>query len=257
MEDFHDIIVENANVVLKRRFEKRMNIERTPRPIWFTAEIETEIKKRRSINRRKRYARPEEIENVFLEYMDQKNKVKRMVKEAITEYEVKMTNEIKNAKDSGRKMWKYINKLKGVDLKQKVVDIYNADGTIMEKCEMSEKVMGGWKGIYQMQGDNNELCWGEDRRTCYLMNEYVDRSMMELTNREAEDYQEFPEELLEHYEMMKGNIERRSGGYRILVDRQPYVSLRIPQEIAEHMEVLKIQYRGDEIKYRMEISRIE
>ena len=47
-----------------------------------------------------------------------------MVREAITGYEVKMAMEIKHAKDSGRKMWKYINKLKlkGVDLKQKNVD---------------------------------------------------------------------------------------------------------------------------------------
>ena len=57
-------------------------------------------------------------------YMDQKNKAKKMVKEAITGYEVKMAMEIKHAKDSGRKMWKYINKLKlkGMDLKQKNVD---------------------------------------------------------------------------------------------------------------------------------------
>ena len=70
---------------------------------------------------------------MFLEYMDQKNKVKKMVREAITGYEVKMAMEIKHAKDSGRKMWKYINKLKGVDLKQKNVDIYNEDGSIMMK----------------------------------------------------------------------------------------------------------------------------
>ena len=154
-------------------------------------------------------------------------------------------------------MWKYINKLKGVDMKQKAVDIYKADGTVMEKGEMSVKMMDGWKGIYQMQEDDNEVCWGEDRRTCYLMDEYTDRSTIELTSREADDCQRFPEELLEHYEMVKGNIERRSEGYQILFDRQPYVSLRIPQDIAEHMDVLKIQYRGDEIKYRMEITKIE
>ena len=101
-----------------------MNNEKTPRPIWLTIEIESEIKKRRYINRRKRYTGPGEIRTVFLEYMDQKNKVKKMVREAITGYGVKMAMEIKHAEDSGRKMLKYINKLKDVDLKQKNVDIY-------------------------------------------------------------------------------------------------------------------------------------
>ena len=85
MAVFHGVVVENAV-----RFLKRMNNEKTPRPIWLTSEIELEIKKRKNINRRKRYAGPGEIRTVFLEYMDQKNKVRRMVREAITGYEVKM-----------------------------------------------------------------------------------------------------------------------------------------------------------------------
>ena len=42
-----------------------MNIEKTPRPIWLTTEIESEIKKRRNINKRKRYTGPGETRNVF------------------------------------------------------------------------------------------------------------------------------------------------------------------------------------------------
>ena len=88
-----------------------------------------------------------------------------MVKEAITGYEVKMAMEIKHARDSGRKMWKSINKLKGVDLKQKNVGIYSEYGSIMMKSEMPKKIMDKWRGIYQMQGDNIEPCWEEERRT--------------------------------------------------------------------------------------------
>ena len=77
-----------------------------------------------------------------------------------------MAMEIKHAKDSGRKMWKYINKLKGVDLKQKNVDICNEDCSIMMKSEMPQRMMDEWRGIYQMQGDNIEPCWEEERRTC-------------------------------------------------------------------------------------------
>ena len=94
------------------------------------------IRKRRKINRKKRYAEPEEIESVYIDYMNKKNKVKKMVREAITEYEVKITKEIGNDKNSGRNMWKYINKLKRVDLKQKSVGIINEDGSIMEKSDV-------------------------------------------------------------------------------------------------------------------------
>ena len=39
----------------------------------------------------------------------------------------------------------------------------------MMKSEMPERMMDEWRGIYQMQVDNIEPYWEEDRRTCYLM----------------------------------------------------------------------------------------
>ena len=65
-----------------------------------------------------------------------------------------------------------------------------------------------------MKGDNIEPYWEEDRRTCYLVDEYVDRTTMELTSEEAVDFQEFlvsnwifrSFQLLEHYGMLSGNI---------------------------------------------------
>ena len=46
-------------------------------------------------------------------------------------------------------MWKYINKQKGVYLKQKNVDVYNEDGSnsIMEKSDVPERMMSEWRGI--------------------------------------------------------------------------------------------------------------
>ena len=52
--------------------------------------------------------------------------------------------------------------------------------------------MDEWRGIYQMQGDNIEPCWEEERMTCYLMDEYMDRTTMELTSGEAVVFQKFP-----------------------------------------------------------------
>ena len=52
MAVFHGVVVENADWILKRKFEKRMSNKKIPRPIWLTTKIESEIKKKRNINRR-------------------------------------------------------------------------------------------------------------------------------------------------------------------------------------------------------------
>ena len=66
-----------------------------------------------------------------------------------------------------------------------------------------------------MHVDNIKLCWEEARRTCYLMDEYGNRTSMELTSGEAVEFQV---ELLENYGMMSGNSERRGGRYQISYD---------------------------------------
>ena len=40
MRVFHGVVVENADRILKRKFEIRMNTEKTKTPIWLTTEIE-------------------------------------------------------------------------------------------------------------------------------------------------------------------------------------------------------------------------
>ena len=43
MKVFHGVVVDNADKILKGIFEKRINTEKTPRPIWLTTEIKKEI----------------------------------------------------------------------------------------------------------------------------------------------------------------------------------------------------------------------
>ena len=70
-----------------------------PRPVWFTRQIEEEIKKRKNINRRRRYAALDEKERLFQEYYTQKKKMKETVKTATTKFEMQMTTEIRQEKD--------------------------------------------------------------------------------------------------------------------------------------------------------------
>ena len=82
----------------------------------------------------------------------------------------------------------------------------------------------------------------------YPMDEFVDRTTMELTSGDAVDFQ-VSSGTFGEYGMLSINIEKRGGRYQISYDKQMYVSLRIPHDIAEHMDALKLQYRGDQIKY--------
>ena len=56
MQDFHEVIAESAERTLKRKCIKNSYANKRPRPVWFTRQIEEEIKKRKNINRKRRYA---------------------------------------------------------------------------------------------------------------------------------------------------------------------------------------------------------
>ena len=51
------------------------------------------------------------------------------------------------------------------------------------------------------------------------MDEYVDRTTMELTSGEAVVFQKFPVKLLEHYGMVSGSIERRGGDTKYMTSK--------------------------------------
>ena len=78
-----------------------------------TKEIRVEIKRRREYNIRKRRGRDEDVEEKWRKYRQQKELVKQLIRREREEQERKMTREIKDAKDSGMKMWRMIVKLNG------------------------------------------------------------------------------------------------------------------------------------------------
>merc|ERR1711915_1023572 len=81
---------------------------------WMNDNIREEMKLKREINRKKRNTKDEkEKANLERKYKEQKEIVKRLIREGITNYEIKITNEIKEDGNSGRKLWENINKLIG------------------------------------------------------------------------------------------------------------------------------------------------
>ena len=113
MRKFEEALKKSADATLKRQYiEKKDLRSKKVDPPWFTREIENNIKLRKHYNRQRRNAPNEEEMHVWRAcYLEQKNTVMSMVKTAITDHELKITEEIKQNANS-KKKWQYINKLR-------------------------------------------------------------------------------------------------------------------------------------------------
>ena len=248
MQDFHELIAESAERTLKRKCIRKSYANKRPRPVWFTRQIEEEIKKRRNINRKRRYATLDEKERFLQEYYTQKNKVKEMVKAAITKFEVQMATEIREERDSGKKIWKYISKIRGIEQKQANIAVFDQSDTLILKEELPDRVMEGWRSIYQMHNEKVETYWTAERKAQYIAVEYVDSTYLKTTRKGIPRYQVFPAELLEHYEMVEGDIERKGEKYKVKFKHE---YMMIPEVLVEHFDTLNMEF-DEEIKYWME-----
>ena len=61
-------------------------------------------------------------------YRQQKELVKQLIRREREEHEKRMSREIKDAKDSGMKMWRIMDKLKGTEREEKEQPLYNDGG---------------------------------------------------------------------------------------------------------------------------------
>jgi len=171
MLQFDDVLKKTADDVLKRtiRKRKRCQNEREIEPVWMNEDIRKEIKNRRKLNRDRRAAvDPETREFCWNKYLDQKEKVKKMVKDAKMQHEREITREIERDKTSKR-MWDMINKLRGNREKQhKRIMLYSGEGMpITEESEEKSVMIEAWKQIYQMGENSIEEVWNEVRKEEY------------------------------------------------------------------------------------------
>ncbi|MEL6646065.1 MAG: endonuclease/exonuclease/phosphatase family protein, partial [Pseudomonadota bacterium] len=110
IEKFNKILKEASDKHLKKTYKRRINKENKIEQPWITEEIRQGIKKRKEWNRKQRNTVGEERERFFEQYLEQKFKVQRDIKEEITKHEKKKTEEVKKG---GKKLFDYIRILKG------------------------------------------------------------------------------------------------------------------------------------------------
>lgn len=187
VEDISDMegrIITYADEVLKARYRRR-NIgseRKQEEPVWFTDVINHNIQERRRYNRLRRKARreeqKEEEEKWRKMYAEQKSKVQKSIRIAMTMDEEKKAREIKDDKSNGKNIWKYIRKLKGENEKEAVnvlENVYGEDRRKLGHDEATTEIESFWRGIYGKYHNNMKYEWNEQTRQVYVQEREVIR----------------------------------------------------------------------------------
>ena len=200
MKQLNDVMETVAEFTLKRKYKKRPIVDKNNKQPkekpWFSEEIKKGIQKRKERNRKWRNAKSEDKEQLKGEYYEQKKYVQKLIKEAILTYEKKITNEIRQSKDNGKTLWKNINKLKGMDLENKVDMIYDEEGSKLEPEEERRQMRNFWKNIYGKHENTIDEKWNVDERETYK------QKFLEVNQPQVHKHQNIPPEVKEHMDLI-------------------------------------------------------
>ena len=267
MEDLEEILKQNADTILRKSYKTRVRISdnnKKEEPVWMNGDIRRVIKRRREYNRKKRRANTEE-EKAYYEvlYKNEKEKAQQMKREARQAHEIKVTQEIKEVKGSGNKMWKMINKLKGIKQKEeKEPEIYDDEGKKLEQCALSEKVIEFWQTIYNRQPNEIIQEWNaevkeeysneirsQNRNTVII---YTKRN--EITGNIEKQTQNLTWEIKEHMDSLAGEVISQPGKAMIWEEwRQEEVKTALTK-IKKGKQPGPDKIKGDIIKWLAEDS---
>ena len=121
----------------------------------------------KNMNKRQRNCKIEDREENWRLYIQQKGLVKQMIQDELAKHEKMITREIREAKDSGIKMWNMINKLRGIEKTEKEIPLYNEDGKCIDEDQLPKEMIKYWEGIYK-KGENNMMSeWEGEKRGRY------------------------------------------------------------------------------------------
>ena len=182
LEVFEMKAKEIAKEVMEKKFWKRVIDKDKIEQMWFTNTIKKEISIRRNYNKKKRHAVNDNEKELYENlYQQQKMKIQKMVIEAMINYEEKLTNEIKNAKNRNKSLHMYIKKLRGEKIKDnsKII-IYDTEGAIIDENSsnsIESELKQFWKGIYQKHRNTIAQIWNSELKRLYEIEMRNDRQM--------------------------------------------------------------------------------
>ena len=104
-----------------------------------------------------------------MRYQRQKDTVRQMILEENGKHEEKIASEIKQAKDSGKKMWLMINKLKGnEEIENSENEVYNTDDVPLKQEEVVDSMILYWREIYQKRNNDMKRVWSLKEKEGYI-----------------------------------------------------------------------------------------
>ena len=166
MKILEELMRGQANRHLKRTFKIRKNANkpRNAEPVWMNGHIKKEIALRKTYNRRHINAENAcDEEKYWKLYISQKQRVKILVKKEVNIYEKRLTREIKESKDSGKKMWQLIAKMRGDKESDTELRVYDGQGIEVLQGNFGEMIFDFWKKIYQLRENRMMETWNRLR----------------------------------------------------------------------------------------------
>ena len=125
IEEFNKIVERAAEKTLMSKYKRRLlkNNQRKSEAPWVNDEFRSEIKKKKKLNREKRNCNDVTKREL---YIKQKKLVQTKIREQMNIYEMKITNDIRQDRSRGKKIWDNINKLRGkiTDKDKKSCSVY-------------------------------------------------------------------------------------------------------------------------------------
>ena len=101
-------------------------------------------------------------------------KVKHIIRNAISNHEKIITEDIKKDQNRNTKLWDNIKKLKGESIERKEIILYNLDGSKMKIEEQPKQLEEYWTGLYRARNNNiKEVQNNEKRREYELKYEQI------------------------------------------------------------------------------------
>ena len=91
-------------------------------------------------------------------------KAQLAIRQAIEQYEIKLTNDIKSKGNKGKLLWENINKLIGKEPKKVGNVIYDSNGKALGGELAKERILEFWRGLYSQYINNIDLIWNENVR---------------------------------------------------------------------------------------------
>lgn len=248
MEKMEQKISDAVQNILKKKFAPKKNQEAKVDPIWFNQSIKREIKLRQHYNRAKRNAKStQERERYMIMYKSQKRNVQEMIKEAIGEYEIKMTEEIKSKKSS-KELWNNINKLRGRNCIKKEHKLYSESEDMLSDEETKVKIQDFWTKIYHKHENNIQSEWSQQRKIKYIED-------IQKSNTVRVEFDEMvPEEMRTAYEFVD-RIYKRMGkptNQHLKTCKEDIEYMNITEDLMEHYDGVARNYLKENVITKME-----